>query len=166
MVLIVFLISIIGTIASLGGAGIAIWQATRARSAANEAERIRSLLIDQRKTSELSQIQTVCKIALRAMEKYGPASAPSIFVGASPVSDATFVQNVLLLLREYRDLFGSKVPNKADEFCDVITPLLDSFSGSTDWESWRQYGKQIVIHLSTFLSVVKRTLEHKKESIR
>ena len=166
-----FLITIIGVIASVGGAGISVWQATRARSAANEAKRIRSQLIDQRKTSELSQVQTICKMALRAMEKYGPASTPSSstppsFAGVLPESDATAVQNALFLLRENRDLFGSRAPNEADEFCDVITPLLDSFSSSNDWEGRRQNGKQIATHLSTFLSVVKRTLERKQESIR
>ncbi len=70
-------ISVAGALASIIAAAIAIWQASKARSAAGEAEKIREQMIGQRETSELSQVQVNCRRAQNTMVKYGPAATNS-----------------------------------------------------------------------------------------
>jgi len=54
-----------------------------------------------------------------------------------------------------------KKPNEADEFCDIVTPLLEDLSKSLTEEDRKKYGKQIVARLSSFTSVIKKRLESK-----
>lgn len=159
-------LSWVGTVASIGGAGISLWQASQSRDAADEAIRIRAQLVDHRQASELAQVQTVCKKAQKSMEKYGPGSVPSSLAGISPVSDAGDVQEFILCLKEQRAHFGTTRPNEADQFCDVLTPLLDRFAQANSPELLRENGKQIVVHLSSFAAAIKRQLDGKRETVR
>jgi hypothetical protein len=155
-----------GTLASIGGAGISIWQASQSRSAADEAIRIRAQLVDHREASELAHVQTVCKKAQKSMEKYGPGSVPSSLVGISPDSDAADVQEFIVCLKEQRAHFGATRSNEADQFCDVLTPLLDKFAQANSPELLREHGKQIVVHLSSIAAAIKRQLDGKRETVR
>lgn len=156
----------IGTLASIGGAGISAWQARQSRAAANEAVRIRAQLIDYRKTSELAHVQAVCKKAQKSMEKYGPGSVPSSLSGVSPGNDAANVQDFIVCLKEQRAHFGATHTNEADQFCDVLIPLLDKFAQADTPEALRECGKLIVMHLSSMSASIKRQLDDKRESVR
>lgn len=156
----------VGTILSVVGAGVSIWQAIRSKSAATEARRIRSLLIDHRETSELSQIQASCRKAQKSMDKYGPGSVADNLHGVSPANDARDVQEFILCLQEQRAHFGETQPNDVDKFCDVLLPLLDEFAQALDPVLLRDKGKQIVIQLSGFSAVIKLHLDRKREAIR
>lgn len=147
------------------GAGISIWQAFRSKSAATEARRIRSLLIDHRETSELSIIQASCRKAQKSMEKYGPGSAAHSLNGISPENDARDVQEFILCLREQRAHFGETYPNQVDILCDVLVPLLDGFAQTYDPILLRDKGMQIVLQLSEFSAVIKLHLDRKREAI-
>lgn len=100
------------------------------------------------------------------MEKYGPGSVPSSLAGISPEKDAADVQEFVVTLKEQRAHFGSGQPNEADEFCETLMPLLDSFAQASAPDSLRENGKQIVIHLSTIAAVIKRQLDYKRETVR
>jgi hypothetical protein len=154
-----------GTLASLGGAGVSLWQASQARTAASEAIRIRSQLVDHRKASELAHVQAVCKKAQKSMEKYGPGSVPSSLTGISPHYDAADVQEFVVCLKEQRAHFGTqRSSNEADQFCNVLTPLLDKFAQATSPELLREHGKQIVVHLSSISAAIKKQLDGKRET--
>jgi hypothetical protein len=155
------LLTIIGALASIGCAAYALWQAIRSRKAANEAIAVRKQLIDYRKASELSQLQTVCKKAQRSMEKYGPGWTPSSLKGVSFEKDGQDVQEFVLLLRENRTYFGNKAPNDADEFCDTLLQILDKLSETS--QKAREYGKQILLHLNIMNSNLKKKLDSKRE---
>lgn len=158
------LIAIIGTIASIAGALVSIWHSIRSKNAANDAIQVRREFIDHRKTSELSHLQASCKRAQKAMEKYGPGSIPSSLKGISPDNDARDVQDFLLMTNEYRSYFSNKKPSEADSFCNTMNPMLDNFAQSQKSDELREYGKQILINLSTMASVIKRKLDTKRES--
>ena len=157
----------VGTLVTLGGTGVSVWQAWKSRSAAEEAKRIRSQLIDHREAAELAQVQAVCKRALKSMEKYGPASTPSSRVGISPGSDAGDVQDFIVILREHRAHFGARQPNEADAFCETLTPLLEAFAQANDNSAvLHKNGALLMTHLSSFAAVIKRQLDHKRDVVR
>lgn len=159
-------LTIVGTVASIGGAWVSIDQAGKSRTAAEESKKVRAQLIDHRKTSDLAHVQSLCKKAQKSMEKYGPGSVPSSLVGIEPGNDASDVQEFIMTIREHRAYFGNKSPNEADEFCDVITPLLDDFAQTSNPKGLRDHGKQIVVHLANIASIIKRHLDAKKETYR
>lgn len=159
-------LSWVGMLASVGGAGVSIWQASQSRDAAKEAIRIRAQLVDHRVSSELAHVQAICKKAQKSMEKYGPGSVPSSLAGVSPKRDAEDVQEFIICLKEQRDHFGATQPNEVDQFCEVLTPLLDRFAQATSPELLRENGKQIVVHLSSISSVIKKHLDGKRETVR
>jgi len=158
-------LTVVGTVASIGGAWVSIQQAGKSRIAAEEAKKVHVQLVDHRKTSDLAHVQTLCKKAQKSMEKYGPGSVPSSLVGIEPGNDARDVQEFIMTIREHRAYFRNKSPNKADEFCDVITPLLDDFAQTTNQEL-RETGMQIVVHLANMAAIIKRHLDAKKETYR
>lgn len=158
------LFTIIGTIATIAGAIISLWQAKVSQNAAKDARKIRSELIDYRKTSELAQIQATCRKAQKSMEKYGPGSTPSSLIGVSPEKDAQDVQEFVLLLMENRAYFGNRTPNDADDFCENATHLLDRFVQAQDAEV-REFGSQILLSISNMASVIKKLLDSKREEL-
>jgi len=159
-------LTVVGTVASIGGAWVSINQAGKSRTAAEEAKKVHAQLIDHRKTSDLAHVQSLCKKAQKSMEKYGPGSVPSSLVGIEPGNDARDVQEFIMTIREHRAYFGKKSPNEADEFCDVITPLLDDFAQTSEPDGLRENGKQIVVHLANMAAIIKRHLDAKKETYR
>jgi hypothetical protein len=160
------ILTIVGTVASIGAAWVAINQARKSRTAAEEAKKVRAQLVDHRKTSDLAQVQSLCKKAQKSMEKYGPGSVPSSLAGITPNNDARDVQEFIMSVREHSAYFGNKTPNEADEYCNVVTPLLDSFAQATNPEGWRDHGKQIVVHLANMAAIIKRCLDARKETYR
>lgn len=159
-------LAIISAIASIIGALIAGKQATKAKSSANEAKRVRAQMVDHRQASELSKIQISCKKALDSMKKYGPASIPSSLPEINNQNDGADVQEFIYLLKEHREYFGNKKSNGADEFCDVLTPLLEEFSRSSSPEGYQKYGKQIAMNLSSISAAIKKRLDNKRDKIR
>jgi len=162
---VVSIIAIIGTVASIGGAVVAVWQAKRSTSAANEARLVRAQLIGHRQASELTQLHIVCKKAQKSMEKYGPGSVPANLHGISPEKDAQDVQEFLLLIKENRLHFGNQFPNEADDFCDKLAPILNSFAQAKKPNDLRQHGTQILLHLSNMTSITKKYLDGKREQV-
>src|SRR5215203_3415156 len=99
-------ITIMGTIASLGGAAISFGQAREARAAASEAARMRSQIVNQRKTSDLAGLKVHCERTIKIMEKYGPGASASSLKGVNRASDAAEVQTLILEANQLRDAFG------------------------------------------------------------
>ena len=110
------LVAVIGTIASIIGAIISVWQARKSKKSAIEAKQVKSQLLHHRKTSELAQLFALCKKSQVTMSKYGPASTPSSLQGIVPDNDAKEVQEFILLLRENRSYFQKNQRNDADIF--------------------------------------------------
>lgn len=160
------IVTVVGTVASIGGAWVSINQAGKSRTAADEAKKVRAQLIDHRKTSDLAKVQSLCKNAQKAMEKYGPGSVPSSLLGIEPNNDAREVQDFIMTIHEHCAYFGTKSPNEADQFCEAITPLLDTFAQTTDSEGLRDNGKQILVNLANMAASIKRLLDAKKETYR
>jgi len=159
------ILTVIGTVASIIGAWVSVKYASKASDAAKEAKRIKSQLIDQRKASELTKLQVSCKRALGSMVKYGPASSPTSLAGISTEKDSFDVQEFILLIKEHRTLFSNKTPNEADEFCTVLTPLLDDFANSSTTKDQLKFGKQIVMDLSSISAAIKKRLDSRRETV-
>jgi hypothetical protein len=162
-------LTIIGTIASLIGAGISIGMARAAKTAAQDAKDARADIIAHRKTSEATELKIACKKAQTSMEKYGPGSSlerlTESLKGTTPNGDGKEVQSFMLLVKENRLIFGSKTPNAADEFVESINKILDKFSQSYESpEKTKEYGTELLMAISAMSSVIKKLFDAKKET--
>ena len=155
--------TIVGVVASLLGAGIAIWQASKAKSAAREAKRVKEQILDHRQTSELSKIQSNCRKAQNAMAKYGPASSINSLSGVDSEHDAKEVQDFLLLITEHRDYFKHRIKpnlwNEADSLCDKMHPMLNEFVDETEGKKLKISGTKILLELNQFSSTIKKLVD-------
>jgi hypothetical protein len=152
-------------IASIVGAGVSIWQACVSKNAAQIATAAKAQIVHHRKTSELTELQALCRNAQKSMEKYGHGSSPASLKGVSQSRDAVDVQDFLQKLIEYRSCFGSKNPNDADEFVEKMNPLLDEFARSTSKAQMRELGAEILTNISIMFSIIKKPLDSKKETV-
>jgi hypothetical protein len=161
-------ITIIGTLASLLGAAISVWQAMRSRNAASEAIRIKNQLIGNQSVANLAKLQACCGRAQFAMRKYGPASKADSLTnlkGAPVEHDAMEVQDLISQLKEHRDYFGNNSPNEADELSEKLTKCLIIFSQAEDENALRNNGISIVTNLNSVASVIKSLVDKKAGSI-
>lgn len=99
-------VSILGAVASLVGASVAIWQAIRARHSAAEAKVVQDQMVKYDRTLELGSIRSALRRAQQAMQKYGPASTSGTLRGVDHQRDATRVQEAVAVLREHADILG------------------------------------------------------------
>jgi hypothetical protein len=164
------IIAIVGSIASVIGAGIAIKHSRAAKTAAQEAKEARAQIIDHRETSEITKLEYSCNDAQSSMEKYGPGSSPKSIEaklsGTTPEADADKVQTFMLLVNEHRLIFGSKNQNLADEFVKSIREDLDKFSQSYDSpKQMKEHGTDLLMRINTMSSKIKKILDKKRETL-
>ena len=86
------LISIAGSVASIGGAIWAFVEARHAASSATKAELVRNELIDRRKLVEVSKVFAQTERILTVVSKIGPSCNPKTLKGVDCVSIAKEVE--------------------------------------------------------------------------
>lgn len=155
-------ITVVGTVASLWGAVISLKQAKAAKESADEAGRVRGQLINQRKTSELSELKVHCERTIKCMEKYGPSAAPASVRGVRSKPDADEVQNLILEANKIKEAF---LKGEVDVFVSKVTPLLERFVNPAESANVKLNGQAILMESSSFLSVVKVILDAKRENV-
>lgn len=155
-------ITVIGTGASIWGAAISLKQAKAAKNSADEASRVQGQLINQRKTSELAELKVHCEKAIKCMEKYGPSSPQTSIRGVRSKPDADEVQNLIL---EANKIKGAFLKGEVDVFVSKITPLLEKFVDPAQTTNIKLNGQTILMEVSSFLSVVKASLDSKREQV-
>ena len=158
-------ITIAGSICSVAGAGLSWIQAKRSKKSATKAERIRLQLIDHQEAQELYNIQASCKEAQNSMAKYGPAFSDMSLAGNNQQKDAQIVQKFIFTIKEHRSYFNGDTNNKADEFFDLVSKLIEKFANSSDTKGQIKYGRQIVIHLNSFSASIKDLLDDKRKAV-
>jgi len=155
-------ITVVGTVASIWGAAISLKQANAAKKSADEASRVRGQMINQRKAAELSELKVHCEKAIKCMEKYGPSAAAASARGVRSKTDADEVQSLIL---EASKIKGAFVMGEVDIFVSKVTPLLEKFVDPSQASSLKVNGQAILMEASSFLSVVKASLDSKRESV-
>ncbi len=151
----------IGTGFSILGAIIAIWQAYRARKAADEVEKARNQIIGRYEHGELGALDGVLATACRAMEKYGPGSRAATLRGTSPDSDANSVRAFTAALDRNTDMLNKAFGGSCTDVRDRVNALLDDFGAATTVDERLPKGKAIYLEITTFSGNMKKALDSK-----
>ena len=149
----------IGTAFSILGAGIAFWQARRARTAADKVEAARNQIVGRYQHGELGALNGVLSAALSAMDKYGPGSSVARLIGASADNDANAVRAFTAALDRNTEMLSKAFGGRCVQVRDRINRLLDEFGAAQTDDERLQRGKAIYLEISTFSGNIKKALD-------
>jgi hypothetical protein len=158
-------ISTIGSIASIGGAIWAFFEARKASASASRAEKVRSELVTRREMVELSQIHTETKRILGIVSKIGPSSSINLLTGIDCNGIARDVEEYCRLINEHSTHYSDLFRNHALKLCNDLNDDITSLADATDQDKKKEIGTRIYHKINSFLPVAKSLADEKKETI-
>ena len=164
MILIEKWLSIIGAIASIGGALWAVSEAKQASKSATRAEKVRDEIIERRKLVEISQVHAETNRILKKVSKVGPSCNPSLLRGVNCASIASEVEEYSRFINEQSSHFTEFFENRALELCRDLKDDIESLSEAKTFEEKKASGKSIYYKINNFLPIVKDLTDAKKEN--
>lgn len=158
-------ISIIGSIASIGGAIWAFVEARKAASSATKAESVRDEIIERRKIVEVSQVHAETSRILNVVSKVGPSCNKSLLRGVDCGAIAKEVEEYSRYINEHNFHFTDFFENKAKELYEQLRPDIESLSEAKSFDDKKSAGKSIYYKINSFMPVVKELTDEKKERV-
>lgn len=156
-------LSIVGSIASIGGAIWAWREAVKSSNFASKAEQIKTQMINQRKTSELSELKPLVSEALECVKRYSTTMTSSL-IGAdtsNKENEAAKVQSLLNKIVEFSDYFTDGF---ATDFFDASHASLQSFLNASTPNDSKKFGMELHRQIVDFSSILRKALTDKKET--
>ena len=158
-------ISVIGSIASIGGAIWAFVEARKSSRAAIKAEKVRDEIVSRRTLIEVSQVHAETTRVLKIVSKVGPACNPSLLRGVNCGSIAKDVEEYSRYINEHSSLFNDFFENKAKELCQGLHPDIEALSEAKSFEEKKVAGKSIYYKIDGFMPFVKELSDERRESV-
>ena len=157
------ILSVLGSLASIGGAIWAFVQAGKSKQYATEAQLMRDEIIARRHMVEMSDIHAETKRILRTVSKVGPTCNETFIRGIRCTDIAREVEEFSRLINEQSSHFNEMFKNRARELCDELRTDIEALSEAKDFEQKKCAGKRIYYKISEFLPFVKTLTDEKKE---
>lgn len=160
---IVFWLSILGSIASIGGAIWSFCEARKSAKSASEAKRIRDELIDKRKLVEISKLHGDTSRILQRVSKFGPSCNASTIRGVNSADIAKEVEEYCRNINEYSIHFQSESGNSATQLCQDLLEDIAKLSEAKTFDMKKEAGSRMYNKISAFLPVVKELTDTKMD---
>lgn len=157
------LLSILGSIASIGAAIWAYIQAGHSRTFAEQAKAVRDELVERRKIIEVSKVHAETTRILRLVSKVGPTCTPASIKTVKCHEIAKEVEEYTRLLNEQGSHFTYMLENHAKKLCDELKKDIVSLAEANDFESKKNAGVSIYYKIDDFMPLVKTLMDEKKE---
>lgn len=158
-------ISIIGSIASIGGAVWAFVEAKKAALSANKAETVRDEIIARRKIVEISIVYAETTRILRSVSRVGPSCNESLLIGVNCDAIAKEVEEYSRFINEHSSYFTDLFVNMAKDLCKQLYPDIEALSEAQSFADKKSAGKSIYYKINTFMPFVKDIADEKKERV-
>ncbi len=156
-------LSILGSIASIGGAYFAYHQARKAQGHATVAQRLRDELVNRRKLVEVSQVHVETDRILKIVSKVGPTCTAASIKGVHVTGIAQEVEEYSRFINAQSSHFNELFSNQASDLCKSLNDDIEKLSEATDFETIKKTGKSIYHKINAFLPLVKSLTDEKKE---
>jgi len=156
-------LSVLGAIASIGGAIWAYVQARRARTFAEQAKAVRDELVERRKVIEISQVYIETTRILRCVSNVGPTCTPTSIKTVKCHEIAKEVEEYTRLLNEQSTHFTHMLDNQAQKLCEDLKPDIEALAEAKEFDSKKSAGKSIYYKIDDFMPLVKTLMDEKKE---
>lgn len=156
-------LSIVGSVASIGGAIWAWREAVKSSKSASKAEQIKTQMINQRKTSELSELKPLVFAATECVKRYSTTMV-SRLAGSGDTTKEDEAEKIQTLLNKIIE-FGDYFPDGfSEQFFEISHRSLQSFLAATSPEDSKKYGMDLHKQMVDFSSVLRKNLTEKKET--
>lgn len=159
------ILSIIGSIASIGSAIWAYLEAKSARKSASRAEKIKTELIKRREIIEVSSVHREVTRILQVVSKVGPSCTRTTLRGVKNDAIAKDVEEFSRFLNEHSRHFTDLFDNKAKSLCSSLQPLIEQLSEAEGFEPTKNVGKNIYYLINSFMPEVKKLADGRREDV-
>jgi hypothetical protein len=156
-------LSILGSIASIGGAIYAYRQAIKSRNYATEAQQLRDEFVNRRQLVEVSQVHAETNRILKVVSKAGPTCTSTSIKGINVAGIAQEVEEYSRFLNAQSAYFSELFSNRASELCVSLNDDIEALAEALEFEDIKLAGKRIYYKINEFLPVVKSLTDDKKE---
>lgn len=156
-------LSILGSIASIGGAYYAYHQAGKSREYATEAQRLKDELVNRRKLVEVSQVHAETDRILKVVSRVGPTCTATSIKGVNVTGIAQDVEEYSRFINAQSSHFSELFSNQASELCTSINDDIENLSEALEFQAIKAAGKSIYYKINAFLPLVKALTDEKKE---
>ncbi|EPI8558040.1 hypothetical protein ACTAJO_000573 [Vibrio fluvialis] len=158
-------LSIVGSIASIGGAFLAWREAIKSKKAATRAEQVKDEIVDKRKLVEVSQVYSETSRILKRVSKVGPACNSSSIKGINCADIASEVEEYCRYVNEQSAHFEFFFDNEAQKLYEDLKGDIEKLSEAQSFTEKKEAGKRIYYKINGFMPVVKNLSDDKKESV-
>ena len=156
-------LSILGSVASIGGAIWAYVQARRSRSFAEQAKMARDELVERRKVIEVSKVHAETIRILRIVSSVGPTCTSTSIKTIKCHEIAKEVEEYTRSLNEQSPHFTHMLGNQARDLCKALKLDIEALAEAHDFDSVKSAGKSIYYKIDDFMPLVKTIMDEKKE---
>lgn len=159
------IISVIGSLASIGGAIWAFVEADKAAKSVTKAESVRDELINRRELIEISKVHSETTRILKVASRVGPSSDLRRLTGFNAPEVASEIEEYVRFLSEHSSYFSELFENTARDLCDSLKDDIAVLADARDPKSIKDIGKVIYNKIHGFLATAKMISDLKRESV-
>lgn len=156
-------LSVLGSIASIGAAIWACVEARRSLNAAQQAERVRLEMIDRHKLVEVSQLLAETRRVMQSVSRVGPACTERKLKGVDCSEIARDVEQYSRLLGEQEIHFITDFQNRARRLRADLVPDIQALADAKLFDHKKSAGMRLYEKIDNFLPLVKKLLDKKRE---
>lgn len=163
MEIIVIIIGVVGSFASIFGAIYAIKAKNEAVASAELAESAKNEVLKKQKTTSLTGILFEAKKTQQIFGKYAIAQSNKSLAGVQFGKDSENLQNFIFNFSENRELIEQTTELETEATYDNINQLLSDFSDARALSDKKDVGKQIRLLVDDIIFKIRKSIDNRNE---
>ena len=161
----VVLLSVLGSVASVGGAFFSIRAERNAKSSAAAAIDAKDKILKRQKTTDLTQILFEAKKVQNAFGKYSVASSGRSLAGVEFEKDVELLQNFIFNFNECRGTINELSDIETESTYNELNQLQGDFNTGKGVGNKMNYGKQIRLLIDSIIFKAKESIDSQNSEI-
>ena len=163
MEVIIIVIGVLGSFASIFGAIVAIRAKNEAKSSAEIAESAKNEVLKKQKTTSLANLLFEAKKSQQTFGKYSIAQSNKSLIGVEFDKDSEALQNFIFNFNENRAVIEQTTEIETDATYTELNRLLTDFSAARATGDKKDLGKQIRLSLDDIIFKMKKSIDNRNE---
>lgn len=163
MDIIVIIIGVLGSLASIYGAYLAIKAKNEAVTSATIAESAKNEVLKKQKTTSLAGIMFEAKRTQQIFGKYSIAQSNKSLVGVKFDKDSENLQNFIFQFNENREMIEQNTELGTEAIYNSLNQLLSKFSDAKAARDKKDHGKQIRLMIDDIIFKMRKSIDNRNE---
>jgi len=163
MEIMVIIIGVLGSIASIIGAILAIKAKNEAVSSAELAESAKNEVLKKQKTTSLAGVMFEAKKTQQIFGKYSIAQSNKSLAGVQFGKDSENLQNFIFNFNENREMIEQTTELETEATYKSLNQLLSDFSEAKAMNDKKGFGKQIRFMIDDIIFKMKKSIDNRNE---